>query len=116
MRILLNIAKRDTSVFFDPVSKIHLNRLNPFGFVKELTPSIKRAIVSGSIIDVDNYFNVEISKEVKALNDRVLQNFNITRKTKEEPVQVKDVVESITEEEVEAEKQPKKSTKKKVKE
>ena len=105
MRVLLNIVKRDVSAFFDPVNRMHLNRVNPVGFARELSPSLKRAIIAGTIIDVDNSFGVEISEKVKEYNEKVLSFFNITKKVKKEIIEVIEekatVIEEVAEDNVE---------------
>ena len=127
MRVLLNIVKRDVSAFFDPVNRMHLNRVNPVGFARELSPSLKRAIIAGTVIDVDNSFGVEISEKVKEYNEKVLSFFNITRKAKEvikkEAVEVKEetaiaveVIETVEEVKEEFKKPKRKTTRKQVKE
>lgn len=130
MRVLLNIVKRDVSAFFDPVNRMHLNRVNPVGFARELSPSLKRAIIAGTVIDVDNSFGVEISEKVKEYNEKVLSFFNITRKAKEvikkEAVEVKEikeeaaiaeeVIETVEEAKEEVQKPKRKTTRKQVSE
>lgn len=104
MRVLLNIAKRDNFSFFDPVNKVHLNRVNPMCKVSILSPSLRRAILAGNIIDVDNNFDLEVSDKIKALNDKVLKTLNVERKIKEEkinePLINEEVIEATVEEEV----------------
>ena len=104
MRVLLNIAKRDNFSFFDPVNKVHLNRVNPMCKVSILSPSLRRAILAGNIIDVDNNFDLEISDKIKTLNEKVLKILNIKRKAKEEkinePLVKEEVVETAATEDV----------------
>lgn len=104
MRVLLNIAKRDNFSFFDPVNKVHLNRVNPMCKVSILSPSLRRAILAGNIIDVDNSFDLEVSDKIKDLNDRVLKILNVKREIKEEkinePLINEEVIEAAVEEEV----------------
>lgn len=103
MRVLLNITKRNNFVFFDPVNKVHMSRISPMAEVKELSPSIKRAILSGSLIDIDNSFGLKISSEMESLNEKVLKALNVERKIKEEkvvePLIEKEVIEAVTTEE-----------------
>ena len=100
MRVLLNITKRNNFVFFDPVNKVHMSRISPMAEVKELSPSIKRAILSGSLIDIDNSFGLKISSEMESLNEKVLKALNVERKIKEEkvvePLIEKEVIEAVT--------------------
>lgn len=104
MRVLLNIAKRDNFSFFDPVNKVHLNRVKPMNKVSILSPSLRRAILAGNIIDVDNNFDLEISDKVKALNEKVLKTLNVKREIKEEkinePLVKEEVVETAATEDV----------------
>ena len=104
MRVLLNIAKRDNFSFFDPVNKVHINRVNPMCEVSILSPSLRRAILAGNIIDVDNSFDLEISDKIKTLNEKVLKILNIKRKAKEEkinePLVKEEVVETAATEDV----------------
>lgn len=128
MRILLNITKRGNFVFFDPVNKIHLNRVNPMGIAKELSPALKRAIIAGNVIDVDNSFGVKVQEIVEKLNEKVLRTLNVVRVEKtvvekeetpkiiiEEKVEIIEEVKEEIKEEAPIEKPKKKTTKKQVK-
>jgi hypothetical protein len=54
MKLQLNFNKPGNYAFFCPVSKVHLTRSNPVGFVNEVTPYISRGLKSKSIIDVSD--------------------------------------------------------------
>lgn len=98
MRILLNIIKRENFVFFDPINKIHLNRVNPFGDVNVLSNQLKRAIVAGNVIDVDNEFEIEVSEKVKNINDALLKALKVQPKVKEIVVETVEIKAEILEE------------------
>lgn len=102
MRILLNVIKRENFVFFDPINKVHLNRVTPFGNADILSSSLKRAILAGNVIDVDNGFNVEISNKVKNINEGLLQSLKIKPKTKE-IIKENDIEEEVLIEKVDIE-------------
>lgn len=98
MRILLNIIKRENFVFFDPINKIHLNRVNPFGDVNVLSNQLKRAIAAGNVIDVDNEFEIEVSEKVKNINDALLKALKVQPKVKEIVVETVEIKAEILEE------------------
>lgn len=52
MKLQLNFDKPDNYAFFCPVSRLHLTRTSPVGFADEVTPSIKRALKVGNILDI----------------------------------------------------------------
>lgn len=54
MKLQLNFNKPGNYAFFCPVSKVHLTRSNPVGFVNEVTPYISRGLKSKSIIEVSD--------------------------------------------------------------
>lgn len=83
MRILLNVIKRENFVFFDPENRVHLNRVTPFGNANILSTPLKRAILSGNVIDVDNEFNIEVSSTVRDINKALLDSLGIKPKVKE---------------------------------
>ena len=91
MRILLNTVKKDNFTFFDPDNKVHLNRTNPLGVASELTPSLKRALIGNTVIDIDDYFKVPVTEYNRKTNDILLSIFGIVRHTRNS----KDSVEVI---------------------
>lgn len=52
MDLQLNFNKPENYAFFCPVSKLHLTRGNPVGSVNEVTPHIKRALKSKTLLDI----------------------------------------------------------------
>ena len=118
MRIFLNTLARDNFSFFDPEYPLSLSLSNPGANVDHLTESMKRGIRGGTIIDVDNASEIEISEEVYNLQNSLLRSIGIVRV--KNSTEAAETVETITEEPVvetttteEVDEGNKKSTKKK---
>lgn len=92
MRILLNVTKKDNFVFFDPENRVHLNRVTPFGEATKISSSLKRAIIAGNVIDVDNEFDIKIPEKVSDINKSVLKFFNVKPKAKEVEIVKEDII------------------------
>lgn len=121
MRFLLNISKRDNFVFYDQKSKMHLSISSPIGFAKEITPVLKRSILAGNVIDIDNVSGVEVDENIKAINDKILKLYNLVPAVaviKEEKALVKEETTKVVEEnveEIQVEEKPKNKNKNKSK-
>lgn len=93
MRILLNTLIRENYSFFDADSRACLDLSCPGAIVDGVTPAIKRGILAGTIIDVDNESGIEIGEKQKMFNAAYLRAKNIAPKeevkieTKEENVE-----------------------------
>lgn len=73
IKLLLNVLKRNNYVFYDKVNKLHLSLSSPVGFANTVSQSVKRAILAGNIIDINNVTGIEVSKAVADRNELVLQ-------------------------------------------
>jgi hypothetical protein len=63
MRILLNKTLRDNYAFFDPESLACLDMQSPGADVPKVTPSIRRAILAGTVIDVDQESGLKLTEK-----------------------------------------------------
>jgi hypothetical protein len=79
MTLQLNFSKPDNYAFFCPVSKVHLTRSNPIATTDRLTPNIKKALRSKSILDI-----------TEKTDSNAGQKAEETKKVKEEPIPVKE--------------------------
>lgn len=66
IKVALNITKPNNYAFFCPISRLHLTRSNPVGFVNEVTQYIIRGLKSNVLIDVDNVIDLETGNEKAA--------------------------------------------------
>ncbi len=113
MKLQLNFNKPGNYAFFCPVSKVHLTRSNPVGFVNEVTPYISRGLKSKSIIDVsDNTVTGQKTakpeeikpEETKPVQTEEVKTTEAMPSTEEEPVAAP--VEEVKEETVPVESEP----------
>lgn len=106
MKLQLNFNKPGNYAFFCPVSKVHLTRSNPVGFVNEVTSYISRGLKSKSIIEVpDN--NITGQRTAKPEAKPVQEEVKATEamsSTEEEPATAP--VEEAKEETVQVESEP----------
>ena len=84
MRILLNKTLRDNFAFFDPDSLACLDMQSPGADVLKVTPSIRRAILAGTVIDVDQESGLKLTEKQLQFQDAYLRHLGITRKPKVE--------------------------------
>ena len=84
MRILLNKTLRDNFAFFDPDSLACLDMASPGADVPKVTPSIRRAILAGTVIDVDSESGIEITEKQKQFQAAYLRHLGIVPKKKVE--------------------------------
>lgn len=98
MRILLNTLIRENYSFFDADSRACLDLSCPGAIVDRVTPAIKRGILAGTIIDVDNESGIEIGEKQKMFNAAYLRAKRIAPKE-----EVKEIKEEEQEENTEAE-------------
>lgn len=80
IKLLLNVLKRNNYVFYDKVNKLHLSLSSPVGFANTVSQSVKRAILAGNIIDINNVTGIEVSKAVADRNELVLQRLGYKKK------------------------------------
>ncbi len=113
MKLQLNFNKPGNYAFFCPVSKVHLTRSNPVGFVNEVTPYISRGLKSKSIIDVsDNTVTGQKTakpeeikpEETKPVQTEEVKTTEAMPSTEEEPVAAP--VEEVKEETATVESEP----------
>lgn len=81
IRLMLNLFRKENYAFFDAESKVHMNIANPINSVKEITPAIKRAILAGTVIDIDKVTGINVRDNDEKVHDVLLAKFNITRDT-----------------------------------
>lgn len=79
IKLLLNVLKRNNYVFFDKENRLHLSLGSPIGFANHVSQSVKRAVLAGNVIDVNNVTGIEISDVVAANNEIVLKKMGYTR-------------------------------------
>ena len=77
MKLQLNFNKPNNYAFFCPVSRLHLTRTNPIGYANEVTPSIKRALKVGNILDITE--EKAESKTEASSNDQTLKEEKVTQ-------------------------------------
>ncbi len=94
MRILLNKALRDNFAFFDPDSLACLDMASPGADVPKVTPSIRRAILAGTVIDVDGESGLKLTDKQKQFQAAYLQHLGIVPKQKVE-VSDKSAIEEL---------------------
>jgi hypothetical protein len=94
MRILLNKALRDNFAFFDPDSLACLDMASPGADVPKVTPSIRRAILAGTVIDVDNESGLKLTDKQRQFQAAYLQHLGIVPKQKVE-VSDKSAIEEL---------------------
>lgn len=110
MKIMLNKFKVDNFMFSDVESGVYVNLVSPFAVAKKSSKALEIAIRAGKIIDIDNKLNIEVSEDVKPLNDYCRKMFGIEalggkeKVVKEEKVEV---VEKVIENERETVKENK---------
>jgi hypothetical protein len=107
MKLQLNFNKPGNYAFFCPVSKVHLTRSNPVGFVNEVTPYISRGLKSKSIIEVsDNSMTGQrtAKPEAKPVQKEEVKATEAMSSTEEEPAT--EAVEEAKEETVQVESEP----------
>lgn len=80
MRILLNTLIRENYSFFDMDSRASLDLSCPGAIVNGITPAIRRGIIAGTIIDVDNESGIEIGEKQKKFNEAYLRHKGIAVK------------------------------------
>lgn len=91
MTLQLNFSKPDNYAFFCPVSKVHLTRSNPIATTDRLTPNIKKALRSKSILDITE--KIDSNAGQKAEETKIEE----TKEVKEEPIPVKEEATESTE-------------------
>lgn len=102
MKLQLNFNKPNNYAFFCPVSRLHLTRTNPIGYANEVTPSIKRALKVGNILDITE--EKAESKTEASSNDQTLKEEKVVQEaeTKEPTEEAKvEQQETSTEESTE---------------
>jgi hypothetical protein len=107
MKLQLNFNKPGNYAFFCPVSKVHLTRSNPVGFVNEVTPYISRGLKSKSIIEVsdNNITGQRTAKpEAEPVQEEKVKATEAMSSTEEEPAT--EAVEEAKEETVQVESEP----------
>lgn len=107
MKLQLNFNKPGNYAFFCPVSKVHLTRSNPVGFVNEVTPYISRGLKSKSIIEVsdNNVTGQKTAKpEAKPVQTEEVKATEAMPSNEEETVAAP--VEEVKEETVQVESEP----------
>lgn len=103
MKLQLNFNKPGNYAFFCPVSKVHLTRSNPVGFVNEVTSYISRGLKSKSIIEVpDN--NMTGQRTAKPVQKEEVKATEAMSSAEEEPATAP--VEEAKEETVQVESEP----------
>lgn len=110
MRILLNTLIRDNYAFFDSDSKACLDLSSPGAIVEGVTPAIRRGILAGTIIDVDQESGIVLAPKQAHIQDLYLKHMGIERKPKETkaetppPVDNKSAIDKLNEAQVQDEK------------
>lgn len=102
MKLQLNFNKPNNYAFFCPVSRLHLTRTNPIGYADEVTPSIKRALKVGNILDITE--EKAESKTEASSNDQTLKEEKVVQEVEtKEPIEEANVEqqETSTEESIE---------------
>lgn len=95
MKLQLNFNKPNNYAFFCPVSRLHLTRTNPIGYANEVTPSIKRALKVGNILDITED-KVE-SKTEASSNDQTLKEEKVVQEVElKEPIEEAKVEQQVT--------------------
>ena len=95
MKLQLNFNKPNNYAFFCPVSRLHLTRTNPIGYANEVTPSIKRALKIGNILDITED-KVE-SKTEASSNDQTLKEEKVVQEVEvKEPIEEAKVEQQTT--------------------
>ena len=103
MKLQLNFNKPGNYAFFCPVSKVHLTRSNPVGFVNEVTSYISRGLKSKSIIEIpDN--NMTGQRTAKPVQKEEVKATEAMSSVEEEPATAP--VEEAKEETVQVESEP----------
>ena len=119
VQIALNLRKPGNYAFFCPVSRLHLTRSNPVGYVNGVTSAILMGLKYKTLLDVDGVVDLETGKVVvKAANSN--EEETKTEKTpakqevKKEQVEQKKDESEVSKDAVEAApaEEPKKRTKK----
>jgi len=86
MKLQLNFNKPNNYAFFCPVSRLHLTRTNPIGYANEVTPSIKRALKVGNILDITE--EKAESKTEASSNDQTLKEEKVVQEAEtKEPIE-----------------------------
>jgi hypothetical protein len=95
MKLQLNFNKPNNYAFFCPVSRLHLTRTNPIGYANEVTPSIKRALKVGNILDITE--DKAESKTEASSNDQTLKEEKVVQEVEvKEPIEEAKVEQQAT--------------------
>jgi hypothetical protein len=86
IQIALNLRKPGNYAFFCPVSRLHLTRSNPVGYVDGVTSAILTGLRFKTLLDVDGVVDLETGKVVaKAANSNKEEIKTETPAQQEEP-------------------------------
>lgn len=82
IRLFLNLAHRDAYSLFDEKTGVRFNISDPYKTVPYISEPLRRSIVAGKIIDIDNISGIKLDPKTIDIQNRVLASVGIARNSK----------------------------------